>query len=140
MRVITLKRISLDKPDGTAGILIFDDGYPYFTTIELSWKNNQHDISRIKAGEYIASRVMSPKRGYEVYMLQGVEGRDSIEMHIANSINDILGCIGIGLRFGVVETKDSGSLHGIQDSKTAFTQFMAMLKNDPEFKLVIVDC
>lgn len=137
MRIITLKRIVRDTPNGTFGLWVFDDGYPYFTSIELPWKNNAHDISCIPAGEYIAERIVSPKRGFEVYLLYNVLNRTAVEIHPANSIHDILGCIGVGSRFGIVETKDNGHIHGILESKAAFAQFMAMLKNDPQFKLVI---
>lgn len=137
MRVITLKRIIRDTPDGTFGLWVFDDGYPYFTSVELPYKNNAHDISSIPPGEYICNRIMSPKRGFEVYELAGVPNRTAIEIHPANSIRDLLGCMGVGTSFGIVETKDAGDLHGIRDSRVAFTRFMAMLKNDPQFKLVV---
>lgn len=139
MRVIRLKRIVHDSNAGTFGVLIFDDLFPYFTSIELPWKSNAHDISCIPAGEYLTSKIISPHFKYDVYELQNVPNRQNIEMHIANSIYDINGCIGIGRAFGIVETNGNGLINGIQDSRFAFAQFMAKLANDQNFKLVIED-
>jgi hypothetical protein len=136
MKVLNLKRIA-HTSDGVFGVLIDDSGFPFCVTVELPWKNNATDTSCIPAGEYQANKIMSPKRGYQVFELQNVQGRNNIEIHIANSIHDISGCIGIGRAFGIIETKDNGDINGIQESKTVFTRFMAKMINDQSIKIVI---
>lgn len=114
---ITLQRLSMtDK--GTLGIILLD-GKPLFPTLELPWKDNKQNVSCIPAGEYKAVYIFSEKFQKNLFVLQGVQGRDLIEIHIGNTIEDTHGCILIGMQFSLSE-------FAIVNSKLAFDNFMFM--------------
>ena len=50
----------------------------------------------IQPGRYQVVLYLSEHWGYKVPLLQGVPGRDMIEIHIGNSSADIKGCIVVG--------------------------------------------
>lgn len=62
------------------------------------------------------------------------QGR-GFEIHIANTVHDLKGCIGVGAHF---KNNTDGSVELI-DSKFAFEQFMKVLDGKTEIPLVIVD-
>lgn len=137
MKILNLKRTHVLKT-GVYGTLDIE-GVPFCQTLELQWRDNATGVSCIPPGEYICKVIMSPKRGYQVYELQNVPNRTNVEIHIGNTVLDIEGCVLLGRAFGPVDTTTVGTLIGVQDSKFAFTRFMAMLANDPEIKLVITE-
>lgn len=100
-------------------------------TLEPPWKNNQHDISCIPPGTYEAVRYLSPKRGYELFRLINVHGRDFIEIHIGNFPRDTEGCILLG-------TTVSG-LAAIAGSRAAFDLFMKRLEGVSKFTLTVAE-
>jgi hypothetical protein len=70
-----------------------------FYTLELPWKNNEHNISCIPVGAYsceLTTRCDKPG-GIKVYMLCDVPKRISILMHPGNYPKDTHGCILIGM-------------------------------------------
>lgn len=87
-----LKRI-LQRPDGMFGIFILND-FPLCVTLELPWKDNHPQESCIPAGEYICKRVNSPHHG-DTFEVTNVPNRTHILFHGANTIVDLLGCIGL---------------------------------------------
>ena len=101
-------------------------------TLERPWVDNQHEISCIPAGTYPWVRYKSPKRGYDVPLLERVPNRDMIELHIGNVPTDTDGCILVGREFG--ETVKG---YGILESKVAFDALMRVL--DATGELVILD-
>ena len=135
MKIVTIKRTHR-LPDVTLGILDID-GIPLCQTCELPWKDNKTDISCVPPGEYLSNKILSAKRGYELFEMEGVANREHIQIHAGNSVYDILGCVLLGRAFGIVETKDHGDILGVQESKTIFNIFMAKLKNDTQIKVVI---
>lgn len=137
MKILNLKRTHRIA-DGTLGVLDFD-GIPFCVTCERPWKNNEKDVSHIPIGEYLCERQFSPSHNCDVYWLRNVPNRGDIEIHVGNTMVDSKGCILIGHGFAMIETKSSGILSGIQESKDIFNLFMAKLKNDPQFKLVITE-
>lgn len=138
MKILTLKRTHR-LPDVCFGILDFD-GIPFCVTIELPWRDNKKDVSHIPCGEYLMDRAISPKRGYEVYWIRNVKNRDEdVQIHVANTVYDILGCIGIGRGFTIFDRKEKGKVLGITDSSYTFNIFMNTLRNDPQVKLVIAE-
>ena len=52
-----------------------------FYTLELPWKENRRNISRIPAGEYEAIKYYSPKHKRIVILLLDVPDRTNIEIH-----------------------------------------------------------
>ena len=66
-----------------------------FSTLELPWRDNQKNISRIPSGTYDAFKRISPKRG-EVIELKGTGNRTNIQIHPLNYYTHTEGCIGVG--------------------------------------------
>lgn len=84
-------------------------------TLELPWRGNQRGISCIPEGTYECKVAHSPSRGYPVYWLQDVPGRQDVQIHIGNYPKDIRGCILLGRERGVNQ---------VVHSKVAFDNFM----------------
>lgn len=138
MKVLLIKRIAY-REDGTFGVC-FDEDVPFCLSVELPWKNNQQNVSCIPPSdkhddweEYICQRVESPKFGLTFEVL-GVENRSHILFHKANTIDDLLGCIGIGERF-----ESLGGKTAVWMSSEAFLEFMQRFGSEDLFKLVIVN-
>lgn len=130
MKIITIKRTHI-LPGGLYGTLDID-GEPFCQTYE-------QPKPHVKEGEYLCRRALSPKRQVDVYWLQDVPGMTDVQIHWGNTDLDTDGCILVGRAFGQVETLTQGILLGVQESGHTFRRFMAMLQNDPEIKLVIVN-
>jgi Family of unknown function (DUF5675) len=112
---IVLQRLTTSS-EGTFGTLLVN-GRPYYVTLELPWKNNQKDISCIPPGEYKATRMFSEKFKKVLFVLHNVPGRDLIEFHIGNKVENTNGCILLGSEFSKTE-------YAIVDSKVSFDDFM----------------
>lgn len=124
-------------PQGTFGEIIVSPFRCF--SIEEVWKNNQPRISCIPTGIYpirLGTHYGKPgdQDDYEVYEVSQVPGREHIEIHIANSIKDIEGCIGPGLELGFVH-----GLWAVTRSREAFEAFMGIMEGMPEGLLEIVD-
>lgn len=76
--------------DRTEGSIFLPDGIE-ISTLERPWKANQQNISCIPEGEYIVVRDHSGKFTY--FAVTNVEGRTNIEMHPANRVEELNGCI-----------------------------------------------
>lgn len=124
----------MDNETLTLGQLLDDQSVIVCKTLELPDKGNQHTVSRIPAGTYICRRYHSPKRGYDVFELQDVPGRDAIEIHIGNWPKNTDGCVLVGTSFGVID----GEL-GVTDSHDAFAVFMSRNAGRDMFELTITD-
>lgn len=103
-------------------------------TLELPDLGNAHGISRVPAGAYPAHRYLSPKRGYEVFMLDNVPDRDSIELHIGNTVKDTDGCLLLGTSQGDLD--GHGAVLGSAD---AFGHFMNLCAGEQNILVMIVD-
>lgn len=88
-------------------------------TLELPWKNNQHDISCIPEGRYSLAFTWSQTHQKFMWHICGVPGRDAIEIHIGNTVKDVLGCVVVGLG----RQQDS-----ISESTAAYSEFLAFMK------------
>jgi len=111
----------------THGILFSEDGDRICETLELPWKENQHDISCIPEGSYECKLLYSPIHRRKLYWLQSVPNRIAIEIHIGNTVDDTKGCI----LLGTVRLKDS-----IGASRVAFDKFMELM-DGKDFTLTI---
>jgi len=101
---------------------MFDGEERICETLELPWKNNQHNISCIPEGKYLCKIAYSPVHKRDVYWIQNVPNRDSVEIHIGNFTKDTKGCI----LLGITRAHDY-----ILRSKEAFNKFMErMAKKD----------
>ena len=83
-------------PNGTNGILRLSQDNKHGIicySIELPWKNNQHQVSCIPEGRYELGKRYSPRLGHHLQVLN-VPGRDFILIHPANdALKELEGCI-----------------------------------------------
>lgn len=95
--------------DGMFGTL-WAENAKLFDTIECSWRGNKSNISCIPSGQYVCTFSYSPAFKRKMYLVQGVQGRSGIRIHAGNVAgmrdkglkSDFHGCIGLGMRRGVV--------------------------------------
>jgi hypothetical protein len=132
-KTLTLRRID-QNDDGTFGLLVDEENRQLAVTLELPWRENQHDISCVPAGVYPLHRRMSPKHHCEVFELENVPERANIELHIGNFIRDSLGCLLLGTKFATLDGE-----HGISGSRVAFDHFMDAMKGIEHATLTILD-
>jgi len=136
MKSLIIRRV-VTGGQGTFGAIVFEN-IPFALTLEREWLDNLPSVgntpgSCIPAGEYICKRVNSPRFG-NTFEVTNVENRTHILFHKGNLDDDSRGCILIGEEFGQL-----GSSSGIKSSKAGYNEFMAILSNDDEFRLIIVD-
>lgn len=129
--------------DGTFGQLVVP-GHPPLCTIEDDWLDNLPNQSCIPVGLYALRRTVFYKHGYETFEVTGVPDRRRILIHPANTEEDVQGCIGVGLRRGILRVpidEDTGAANlpkqAVVASKEAFRQFMEWLVDDDEATLAI---
>lgn len=139
----TLAR-SPSTDQGTFGIFRMEDGTE-FHSLELPWRDNEHNLSCIPSGTYICKWVQSPKHG-ECYLITGVPDRQAVEIHSANFAGDVskgyfsqlLGCIALGMSIGLLEAPGAVKQQmAVLQSKVAIAQFEAK-QNKQDFQLTIV--
>jgi hypothetical protein len=68
---------------------------PIGSTLELPWRNNISEISRIVAGLYTASTRDDGDKGWRL-QLNAVPNRTLVQIHIGNFPADSVGCILLG--------------------------------------------
>lgn len=122
---------------GTFGRLSVDGWECY--TVERPWLDNRAHVSCIPPGEYrLALRPSGVVRrtsreahrsGWEV---RDVPGRSFIMFHVANSMDDLHGCIGMGDRLGVI-----GPRWAVLNSLPTFLKFMDLLPPSADHRLII---
>jgi hypothetical protein len=101
-------------PDCTIGVLTYENGTLY--TIEKAWRDNRPFESCIPEGEYTLRRVDSPRFGPDMWEVCSVPDRYHILIHVANTSDDVVGCIGLG-------TTVYPDLQGVGNSRKAIKQF-----------------
>jgi hypothetical protein len=123
--------------DRTEGVLCGIGGAPLYQTIELPWKANKRNVSCIPEGSYVCKRYIRTN-GQVCWELHNVIKRDDILIHIANTVRDLKGCIGIGGRKGWVKKLGwVNALFGVLDSTIAFKSFMKLTDPEPVIVLTI---
>ena len=90
--VVKLELIRSYYPEGTNGH-IYAGGGLVCHSIELPWKDNQHQVSCIPEGNYAIRRRYSQKFGWHLEV-KGVPNRSNILIHPANdALHELKGCI-----------------------------------------------
>ena len=91
----------------------------------------------IPYGQWTCSLYDSPTHGW-VYMLQDVPGHDYLEIHIANVMQELKGCIALGKEFACLATPATNGkmMLGVTHSQAAFEEFMHLM-NGEDFLLSI---
>jgi len=130
---IYLSRL-MDTGKETIGYLHYSDGRNSLAlnTLELPWRNNREDVSCIPDGVYPWQKYNSPTKG-KVILLQDVPGRTNIEIHIANYVRQLLGCIAVGVGRGDI---DGDGQIDMEKSKDALRDLLAVL---PEKGYIHID-
>lgn len=138
---MTSNTIFLDRaymPFGTFGVMNMPSGKTFYT-VEKPDKGNRDNESCIPEGTYelglressVISRTTHGKYS-EGWNVKDVPDRDYIMIHIANTVNDLEGCIGLGKGVGFIENN-----WAVTSSSTAFDEFMAEMKDIENPKIVI---
>lgn len=126
---LILTRIKSDVR-GTIGYITQDDNLICYT-LELPWKNNEPKVSCIPTGSYECVFWNSPKFG-NTYEVMNVPNRSKILLHSGNTVNDIEGCILLGMS---QSTDDKEFM--VMNSKSAFSRFKLIVENEIMFNLEI---
>lgn len=130
MKTIFLRRISMSDY-GTFGALVCNE-IAICVTLELPYNGNQKNISSIPSGHYLCLRDYEGK--YKHFKVLDVPDREAIEFHEGNTIDDLRGCIALGLRYGELNNKPAVLL-----SRDAFKLFHRLMRDDDKFALIIED-
>lgn len=95
-----------------------------FDALELSYNNNERQISCIKTGVYIVERNVSFRHGIG-FRLPFVMGRDNILIHKGNFNTDTKGCVLIGHGFRDINFDEDLD---VLNSALAMKQLLAVLR------------
>ena len=122
-----LVRIS-ETDAGTFGMLVTDGGWWY--ALELPWRQNRRNVSRIPSGEYGCEWTYSPTFRKHLYLVSPVRNRSGIRIHAGNWAGDaakglrthVQGCILLGQRTGLLQGQPA--VLGSQDALTQFEEVM----------------
>ena len=84
------------NPDYTYGSWSLD-GEHLCDILERPWLNNDPKVSCIPAGDYECERFNSPHNG-DVWLVKNVPNRSMIEVHTANFVRQLEGCLAVGIK------------------------------------------
>lgn len=120
---VTITRNS-DNGTETLGTLVATANGATFTcnTLELPWKDNQHDISCIPKGIYQAS--IQPFHISSEYELSLTAPRTGIFIHAGNYYKDSLGCILLGVKPSDINSDGQVDVTASALTLQAFKSFM----------------
>jgi len=136
MKTLIIRRITTGE-NGTFGALVFENT-PFAVTLEREWLDNRPSTGNIPGscipeGEYYCERVNSPRFG-NTFEVTDVFNRSHILFHKGNLDDDSRGCILVGEEYGKF-----GVDNGIKSSKAGYNEFMAIMSDVDEFRLIVVD-
>lgn len=119
--------------DGIFGVLRSEDGQFEVDTIEHAYFGQGVWTPKIPAGTYTCTRRYSPHFGYQVFEVMNVPNATYIEIHVANTENDVHGCIGVGEKLGTLNGMDA-----VLQSGVAFRDLMFLQNGHTSFQLEVV--
>ena len=119
----------------TYGVMATDDGSAQWFTLERPWLDNAPGVSCIPVGEYPCRRRWSNHLNMEVIGVYDVPDRSEIEIHPANYVTQLAGCIAPGT---AVFDIDGDGVDDVQHSRQAFGEIMAAVGTEP-FTLTVTD-
>ena len=114
---------------GTFGELTDALGNVLADTVELPWRDNDHDTSCIPDGSYTVIPHNSAAHP-NTWEIANVPNRTGILIHEGNTMRDVLGCVAVGTGRGTVN-----GLPAVLASKSTLTKLRYELP--PSFKLVV---
>jgi hypothetical protein len=124
MSFIVLERFAY-TPFGTFGRLVYNDFRAF--SVELPWADNKPRVSCIPEGKYTVKWYDSPTFGKTLAVIgdtvslfpNNTHQRSAILFHKANTMDDLLGCIGLGKSLGYINGK-----WAVTSSTPAITEFL----------------
>lgn len=131
--LLELKRIA-SRPDGTFGVLLAE-GRPFALTLERPWRDNRRGESCIPTGQYLCTRVRSPKFG-PTWEVRNVPERSHILFHAGNIFEDSHGCILVGEQFA----QWTDGTTSIGASRVGLAELMDLTRDLVSFDLTVRDC
>jgi len=102
-----------------------------FTILELSFRNNERNISCIPAGKYQGEVRQSKKYGKHIHILN-VPNRSLILLHSGNFNTQTRGCLLVGKTFKDI---NNDGLLDVVNSKDTMTRLMSFVDN--KIKIII---
>lgn len=99
---------------GTVGYIQLPDGVE-LKTLEKAWLDNEPNVSCIPEGTYLVKRDSSGR--WQYYSIQNVPNRTFIEIHPANTTEQLAGCLALG-----VSSLEDGSLIRSQEAVNYFVE------------------
>jgi len=124
MKVLTLERYTYGS-SGTIGRLSINEGEFECFTIERPWVGNMVSISCIPESVYPVILSRFHRGDYDCYEVLSVKNRTLIKFHIANTMEDLMGCIAPGLDLGRIN-----GLPAVTNSSQCFGQFMNYMNGE----------
>ena len=120
---ITLRRSYLDEC--TLGIL--ETPERHYGIIERPWRNNEPRVSCIPEGRYWVVQRRFNRGGYMALHITGVPGRSYILIHRGNYVENVIGCLAIGLKLAPLSDR-----YAVHDSEKALDEFLAWFKENEQ--------
>jgi hypothetical protein len=129
-----------DPDQGTPGILSIDGSDFACYTLELPWRDNDANFSRIPIGTYPAAYIHSPHFGRMLYQLENVSDRQNCEIHMGNFAgdtakgykSDVEGCTILGAHTGMLTPEGYAKPQlAVLDSVPTLDRFMAATQGQP---------
>jgi hypothetical protein len=130
--MVILERYGSIPTMGTFGRLWIEGTHFKCLTVECPDLNNTPGKSCIPKGTYPLRLSHYYAGGYPAFEICDVPNRSRILIHIANTINDIKGCVGLGDRFGWVVGK-----WAVLNSKQTLSAFMGAMENITETEIEV---
>lgn len=131
----TIRLVRLETSDnGTFGTWIVNDDI-FCNTLELPWRMNTPFVSCIYTGQFTMKRVQSNKHG-NTFRVADVYGRSGINIHSANKVTQLEGCIALGES---IKKLKSNQRH-LMNSGNTFKRWLQIMDDHDEAKLTIIDC
>ena len=116
---------------------LFDGFLKVFSckTLERPWKDNRNKVSCVPAGTYPVVLEYSPHFDRELNELKLVPGRSEVKFHVANYVQRLEGCIGVGLSIGDI---NGDGVPDLKSSGVALDRLHAALDGAMQWELQII--
>jgi hypothetical protein len=120
---------------GTLSV-IAEDGSPItsMVSLERGWRHNRRGVSCVPKGEYEIVLEYSPRFRMMLWELKGVPDRSEIKIHAANYWSQLNGCIGVGLKTGLI---NDDNYRDVLNSKLALKRLHLAMGGAARGKIII---
>jgi len=117
---LTVQRNMTCEDGSTMGRLLVD-GKEIARTLELPWRNDEENISRVQADTYRATiRQDGDHLGWRIELLN-VPKHTHVELHVGNTADNTNGCILVGTTLGTKQCS-------VDNSKAALTRIQQAMQ------------